>query len=261
MTGPATTPADPDRVERRHVEALMGTAVSLLVLGPADRATQLDEGIAAAVAWLHEVDDRFTTWRPGSEWLRYCAGEVDLDEAHPDLRHVVDAVEQLADASGGAFSVTANPDRPPDPAAYVKGWSLQRATELLLLAGADAVCVNGGGDIVVAGGDRPWRIGVQDPIRHDALVGWIELQRGAVATSGAYERGDHIREPGTGAAPTTYAGVTVVGPDLGLADAYATAAFAMGERAPDWLAGLPGYHGYLVRPDGTTESVGFAPAA
>jgi thiamine biosynthesis lipoprotein len=31
-----------------------------------------------------------------------------------------------------------------------------------------------------------------------------------------------------------------VGPDLGTADAYATAAFAMGEASPEWTAGLIG---------------------
>jgi thiamine biosynthesis lipoprotein len=34
--------------------------------------------------------------------------------------------------------------------------------------------------------------------------------------------------------------VTVVGPDLGLADAYATAAMAMGADGLEWLAGLAG---------------------
>ena len=35
--------------------------------------------------------------------------------------------------------------------------------------------------------------------------------------------------------------MTVVGPDLALADAYATAALAMGERGPGFLAGLDDY--------------------
>jgi hypothetical protein len=35
--------------------------------------------------------------------------------------------------------------------------------------------------------------------------------------------------------------LTVVGPSLGLADAYATAAFAMGTAGPAWVAGQPGY--------------------
>jgi thiamine biosynthesis lipoprotein len=47
--------------------------------------------------------------------------------------------------------------------------------------------------------------------------------------------------------------VTVVGPDLGLADAYATAAVAMGRPALRWLARLAersGYETAVVTEDG-----------
>ena len=40
--------------------------------------------------------------------------------------------------------------------------------------------------------------------------------------------------------------VTVVGPDLATADAYATAAFAMGERGPAWTARLRGYDAMTI---------------
>jgi thiamine biosynthesis lipoprotein len=48
--------------------------------------------------------------------------------------------------------------------------------------------------------------------------------------------------------------VTVVGPSIALADAYATAAFAMGDRAIRWLAGLAGYTGCVVTADGRLHS-------
>jgi thiamine biosynthesis lipoprotein len=40
--------------------------------------------------------------------------------------------------------------------------------------------------------------------------------------------------------------VTIVGPDLGTADAYATAAFAMGAEGPEWTAGLAGYEAMTI---------------
>ena len=40
--------------------------------------------------------------------------------------------------------------------------------------------------------------------------------------------------------------VTVTGPDLATADAYATAAFAMGAAGPAWTAGLDGYEAMTV---------------
>lgn len=43
--------------------------------------------------------------------------------------------------------------------------------------------------------------------------------------------------------------MTVVGPELGTADAYATAAFAMGEAGPTWTASLPGYDAMCITYD------------
>nr|WP_309232295.1 FAD:protein FMN transferase [Micromonospora tarensis] len=58
----------------------------------------------------------------------------------------------------------------------------------------------------------------------------------AVATSGVYERGRHVLDPRRGAPASGLRSVTVVGDDLGVADAYATAALAMGTSGLNWLA-------------------------
>jgi thiamine biosynthesis lipoprotein len=52
----------------------------------------------------------------------------------------------------------------------------------------------------------------------------------------------------------------VVGPSLALADACATAAFAMGpDRARDWAASLHGYEVYAITEAGRTwQTAGFA---
>ena len=46
------------------------------------------------------------------------------------------------------------------------------------------------------------------------------------------------------------ASVTVTGPDLTFADAYATAVFVMGEVGLEWLAERPGYPGCVITHDG-----------
>jgi thiamine biosynthesis lipoprotein len=73
----------------------------------------------------------------------------------------------------------------------------------------------------------------------------------AVATSGLYERGDHIVDPSSRRAPDGVLSVTVAGPDLGTADAYATAAFAMGSDGPGWTLGLDGYEAMTILADDT----------
>jgi thiamine biosynthesis lipoprotein len=75
-----------------------------------------------------------------------------------------------------------------------------------------------------------------------------------VATSGAYERGEHIVDPRTGRSPRGVLSVTVAGPDLGTADAYSTAAFAMGLDGPAWTATLAGYSALTILADGRVLS-------
>jgi len=55
-----------------------------------------------------------------------------------------------------------------------------------------------------------------------------------------------VLDPHTGRAPKGVLSVTVTGPDLATADAYATAAFAMAARAPYWTARLRGYEAMTI---------------
>ena len=247
---------DPALARLTHVEPAMGTMFSLTVTATPEHRPAARAAIDDAVAWLHEVDRRFTTFAPDSEWLQYTRGERSLDESHPDVRHVVERVRQITVETHGTFSITADPDRAPDPAAYVKGWATQRAAQLLLAGHSEQVLVNGGGDVMVTRRPSPWRIGIQDPHDPAGLAAIVELDHGAVASSGHYERGGHIFDPTSGRPSTNVASVTVVGPDLGLADAYSTALFASGERGLDWFAHIDGYGAYLLRHDGSSVTAG-----
>jgi thiamine biosynthesis lipoprotein len=249
-------PAQPGVVEIRRVQPVMGTVVSLAAWAPVDRPAPAEAAVVRALAWLHEVDDRFTTWRP-SEWTAMAAGTLALADAHPDVALVLDRCRRLEDETDGAFSLSARPGVALEPAAYVKGWAAQRAADLVMEAGAERVCVNCGGDVVVAGGAEPWRIGVQDPFDPAALRGVVELRRGAVATSGLYARGDHLFDPRTGRPARGWASVTVVGPDLGLADAYGTALFAAGAGPHPWFERLTAYSAYCIGTDGATVTTRF----
>jgi thiamine biosynthesis lipoprotein len=62
-------------------------------------------------------------------------------------------------------------------------------------------------------------------------------------------RGDHILDPHTGQPPRDVLSVTIVGPSLALAGAYATAAFAMGTAGPAWTAQLRSYESMAILAD------------
>jgi thiamine biosynthesis lipoprotein len=227
----------------------MGTAISLDVRDATFSPSQLEP----AFDYLRSVDERFSTYKTSSEVSRLMRGEVDETSCSPELHEVLGLCEQMRLATEGYFDIRSHRmDGLPDPTGLVKGWSLENAGRILEAAGARNYCINGGGDIVARGEAVPgqaWRIGIRHPLIADRLAEVLAVRDGAVATSGAYERGDHVRDPFTGLAPAAVLSVTIVGPSLTYADAYATAAFAMGPTGLAWVAGLTGYEGCAITAD------------
>jgi FAD:protein FMN transferase len=247
----------------RHVEHVMGTVVSI-ELADDQPPEQLRDMIAEVCDWLHEVDARFSTYKPESEVCRLQRGEVTLAECSADLRHVLDVCADLWRETDGYFDAYAGGSL--DPSGYVKGWSVEVASARLAAAGSTRHYINAGGDIRMRGGNPdggPWRVGIRHPWEADKVSWVLAVDEGAVATSGTYERGHHIVNPRTGKAAEGLRSVTVVGPDLSIADAYATAALAMGEAGISWLArrAADGYQSALVTDDGRAFSSARLPAA
>jgi FAD:protein FMN transferase len=115
--------------------------------------------------------------------------------------------------------------------------------------------VYGGGDVQCAGNPapgQPWRIGIAHPLRRSDVAAVVTGTDVAVATAGIAERGAHVIDPHTGRAPEALASLTLVGQHLTDVDAYATAAFAMGRAARDWIEATPGIEGLAVTRDGAT---------
>ncbi len=233
----------------RRVEEVMGTAISLHIADPLPAAT-LQKLADAAFAWFHEVDHRFSTYKADSEVNRVQRGELDAAAGSADLRSVLDACAQLWRATNGYFDVYATGRL--DPSGYVKGWSVQVASDRLAAAGAGNHVINAGGDVCVRGRPAPgeqWRTGIRHPWEAHQLCWVLAGSDLAIATSGTYERGTHVIDPYRGQPATALRSVTVVGPDLGDADAYATAALAMGLAGLEWLATLDGYESGVVTED------------
>jgi thiamine biosynthesis lipoprotein len=223
----------------RRVEHVMGFPVSLRV----DDEDVPEEAADAVFAWLREVDVRFSPFKPDSEVSRLDRGELSGDDLSADLREVLDLCEHYRAATGGAFDVRL-PGRGLDPCAVVKGWSVQRAAQLLTAAGAERFCLNAGGDVVAT--DGPWRVGVRHPEQAHKLCTVLEITDRAVATSARYERGDHIVDGRTGRPATGLLSMTVVAPSLTEADTVATAAFAMGAEGIEWAASQEGCEVFAV---------------
>ena len=212
----------------------MGTTISLHTFG-ASTVTEdrfFDE--------IRELEARLSRYRHDSEVMRLERGELRLDDASPQVREVLVRCEVIRSETHGAFDHRPVVDgrHVLDPNALAKGWIIEQAAVHLQMAGVRSYFVNAGGDIIVGApppGRETWRVGIAHPHRPDTLFATVDLADAAIATSGRYERGDHVRRaPSATGRPDELAGVTVVGPELATADALATAVLAGGEPRPAW---------------------------
>jgi thiamine biosynthesis lipoprotein len=236
-----------------HVEEVMGMAVSIDVHDDVAGAPGLDE----LLGWLHHVDASFSPYREDSEITRLARGSLTADDAADEVIAVLRRCEEFRAETDGVFDVFAVPapnGTTLDPSGYVKGWAIERAAGLLGDHGLANFCINAGGDVVVRGQPLPdpvWRVGVRDPDDQWGLAEVIECAGPlAVATSATYERGAHIVDPRTGEAVTDLASATVVGPDLGVTDAYATTLFVLGLDGLAWIDQREGYEALVIDHDG-----------
>jgi thiamine biosynthesis lipoprotein len=135
----------------------------------------------------------------------------------------------------------------------VKEYTVDRVAELCRQRGLRHGLVNLGGDMGVVGphpDGSPWRVGIAHPREPQAAIAWVALERGAIASSGDYERfmlvdGKrycHILNPKTGSPARGLAAASVLAPQCLIAGTASTVALIEGrERGPEWLRelGLP----------------------
>ena len=259
-----TTAPPADATLHRYVEHVMGMPVSLALRGRHAGTAEGRAAWAAVMAELAEVDRVFSTYRADSVVSRLDRGELDLQECPAEVAEVLELGRQASEASDGAFSTSlpADPHHPAgprrlDPSGVVKGWAAERAARHLARLDRTDYCLSAGGDITcrASSGSEPWRIGVEDPHDPARVLAVVPLRTGAVATSGTAHRGAHLVDARTGLAPTGVTSVTVVGPSLTWADLDATAAYAHGAGAADWLRSRPVDSAIVVTPDGRVTTV------
>ena len=248
----------------------MGTVVTIDVYTASDltdaEVAELRRQLDGARAILARADAVFSTWQPRSPVSRLRSGEITAAQAPAEVAEVLERCAAARELSGGWFDPWAMPGGV-DPTGYVKGWAAQNA-----LAAFSAPCivgamVNAAGDIASSGAPaarEPFRIGIADPAAPRRLAEIVELTglSRAIATSGRYERGDHLIDPHSGHPVARVASASVTGPDLGLADALATAVAVAGEPGLAFIEPIEGYEALVIGLDGSrrwTERFPFAP--
>jgi len=236
-----------------YLEEVMGTVVVFdLYVKPSLERETLDSLVETARVTLHDADDLFSAWKPESPVSKLRRGVATLDDMPEDVLEVLTLCASAREMSKGWFNPWAMPGGV-DPTGYVKGWAAQRALRCLDHDGVVGAMVNAAGDIATRGSpgaDVPFRIGITDPRAQGRLACVIDVQA-AIATSGTYERGQHLIDPFSGRPGARASSASVVGPDLGVADALATALAVAGRDFLELLEGVGDYEGLAFESDGS----------
>jgi FAD:protein FMN transferase len=193
------------------------------------------------------LDRTFSPFLETSEVSRINRGELLPGDASGLVSQVMNLCRQYERATAGYFSAWIG-DRF-NPSGLVKGWAIDRACSILDTYGYRDFFVDAGGDVQTRGRNpdgTPWRVGIRHPVERDKVACVVLASGIAIATSGTYEKGEHILDPHTGEPADALLSFTVVGPDILQADVFATAGFAMGTAGLEFVRKTAGYEAFAI---------------
>lgn len=128
----------------------------------------------------------------------------------------------------------------------VKEYAADRAKQIFLQQGIVHGLVNLGGDMAFMGGKpnkQPWAVGIRDGLYPKQAACTLQFSKGAIATSGAYERNFvldgkrycHLLNPKTGMPVSYLASVSVMSESCLVCGSMATIAMLKGHEGQSWL--------------------------
>ncbi len=170
----------------------------------------------------------------------------------PDQKAINEAIGHIdwqtvhLETDGGTHRAwLADPKASIDLGGVAKGYIADSLSELLSREGIESFIINAGGNVIakgakpIASGERPWRIGIQDPKNPRATLESIALRNASAVTSGIYERCftkdgafyHHVLDPKSGyPVETDIVGVTVVARKSLDAEGFSTTLLALGSE-------------------------------
>lgn len=166
----------------------------------------------------------------------------------------------------------ADPELKVDVGAIGKGYATERIVQTLEEMGVDNYTLNIGGNIRTIGAKSDgtgWVAGIQNPdlTSEETFILKVSFSDLALVTSGSYQRyyyvGEtkyhHIIDPETLFPKDTFASVSILTPNSGLADAVSTACFNLSlEEGMELIESIENTEAMWVEPDGTIHySSGF----
>lgn len=223
---------------------IMGMPITIKVV---DDGSSLDSIFEKVFGFFRHVDEIFSPFKKTSMISRLSDRSIDLAACPPEVRQVIAECEAAKRRTNGYFDINFNGRL--DPSGYVKGWAIERAANLIIEFGLTNFYIEAGGDSQVCGrneNDEPWKVGIKHPRQKNMFAKILRLNNAAIATSGTYERGEHIYNPLSGQLADELLSLSVVGTGICEADMLATAAFAMGPVLGLEFIAAEGLEGFAI---------------
>src|SRR5260221_201529 len=205
----------------------------------------VDPGNSEIFNYFREIDERFSPYKKNSEVTMINDGRLKLKNVSRDMKLILKLAEETKQETDGYFDIYRN--KMMDPSGIVKGWAINTSSKILTDLGCENYYINAGGDIQTKGG--PWTIGIRNPFNIHENVKVVYLNGEGIATSGTYEKGNHIYDPHSSSHKkfeNAIISLTVIASNVYEADRFATAAFAMGIDGINFIEKQDGLEGYMI---------------
>jgi FAD:protein FMN transferase len=227
----------------KRQEIIMGMPVTIEVV---DKFVT-DEDISEVLSYFHYIDRKFSTYKPDSEISQINSGKLIVQDSSKLMQRILKLCEEASKETGGYFDISIKGKL--DPSGIVKGYAISEGVRIFKKKGFKNFYVEIAGDVQISGKNykgQSWKVGIQNPFNLAEIIKMIYLSNKGIATSGNYQRGEHIYDPISKRNANEVASITVIADNIFEADKFATAAFAMGERGMKFIENLPGVEGYMV---------------
>jgi thiamine biosynthesis lipoprotein len=240
----------------KKIEIVMGMPITVVITDNLQPSTI--NPFEKVFAYFREVDEKYSPFKETSEVAKLNRGEKVSNE----MKFILSLSQDLRNLTDGYFDIK-RPDGKIDPSGIVKGWAILNAAKILKNLAVKNFYIDAGGDVQTSGKNaegKKWRLGIRNPFNKKENIKVVCLSGEGIATSGTYERGQHIYDPvGKKNEINDIVSLTVIGPNVFEADKFATPAFAMGKRGIEFIEKMPGLEGYMIDKEGiATMTSGFS---
>lgn len=201
--------------------------------------------------FFKQIDRQFSPYRTDSEVSQINQKKLKTNQSSFQMKKILKLAAKTQKQTNGYFDVYKNGHL--DPSGIVKGWAIFEAAKLLKKSGQKNFYIEAGGDIQVCGKNNQgekWKVGIKNPFNPTEIVKVLRVDTQGIATSGIYERGNHIYNPKDEVMTDDIVSLTVVSHNIYEADRFATAAFAMGEEGISFINSQKGFEGYAIKKNG-----------